>query len=141
MSAENLQLISAIAGQEHGGGPQDRGLGLQPLHETTQVELRGCQILDDSRPVDDEEGGIALACHTTDGGDDAVQTLVREGIEEIEIVHPIADERGIEESEAAQVGQHQIVSLGEEGSDQRLATRGRVMKGELVTQRRLTDTG
>ena len=141
MGAEDLQLIPGMAGQEHGRRPEHRGLGLQLLHETTQVELRRRQILDDGRPIDDEERGAALASHATDGGDDAVETLLRQGIEEIEVVHPVADERGIEEAEAAQVGQHQVVGLGEEGGDQRLAARGRVVKGELVAQRRLADAG
>jgi hypothetical protein len=53
---------------------------------------------------------------------------------------PIADQRGIEEAEAAQVGQHQVVGLGEEGGDQRLATIGGMMKGELVAEGRLAGT-
>ena len=130
-----------MAGQEHGRRPDHRGLGLQLLDETTQVELRGRHILDDGRPVDDEERRALLASHATDGGDDAVETLLRQGIEEIEVVHPVAHERGIEEAEAAQVGQHQVVGLGEEGGDQRLATGARVVKGELVAQRRLADAG
>jgi hypothetical protein len=114
---------------------------LQLLHETTQIELRRRQILDDCRPIDDEEGGAALASRTTDSGNDALETLLDQDIEEIEKVHPVADERGIEEAETAQVGQHQVVSLRQEGGDQRLTTRGRVVKGELVAQRRLADAG
>ena len=48
MGAEHLQLIPGMAGQEHGRRPEDRGLGLQLLNETTQRELRGRHILDDA---------------------------------------------------------------------------------------------
>ena len=106
MGAKDLQLLPGIAGQDDGCRPDHRGLGLQLLDETTQIELRGRQILDDGRPVDDEERRAPLASHAADGGDDAVETLLRQGIEEIEVVHPVTHERGIEEAEAAQVGQH-----------------------------------
>ena len=83
----------------------------------------------------------ALACHVTDGGNDAVEPLLGQGIEEIEIVHPVAHKRRVEEAEAAQVGQHQVVGLGQEGGHQRPTARGRMVKGELVAQRRLADAG
>ena len=56
-------------------------------------------------------------------------------------MHPVAHKRGVEEAEAAQVGQHQVVGLGQEGGHQRLTAGGRMVKGELVAQRRLADAG
>jgi hypothetical protein len=141
MGAEDLQLFPGVAGQEYGRRPEDCGLGLLLLDETTQIELRRRQVIDDGRPIDDQQRGTALASHATNGGDDAVETLLHQRIEDIEVVHPLADKVGIEEAEAAQVSQHEVVGLGEESGDQRLAARGRMVKGELIAQRRLTDAG
>ena len=56
-------------------------------------------------------------------------------------MHPVADERGVEKGETAQVGQHQVVGLGEKCGDHGLAAHGRMVIGELVAERRLADAG
>jgi hypothetical protein len=105
MGAEVAQLVPGVTGEQQCGGPQDGGLGVQLLREATQGKGRVGDVLDDRRAVDDEQRGPGLSHHMTDGSADRVQPLLQ-GIKEIEVDHSLTDERGVEEGEAGQVGQH-----------------------------------
>ncbi len=140
MSAEYPQFVPVMAGKKHCCGTEDGCLGLQLLGETTQRNRGGRDVLDRRHPIDDEERGSSVAYHPTDGGNNAVKSLLYQGVKEIEVVHPVTDERWVKEAKPAQICEHQVVRLRHERRHDDAAPRGRVVKSELTAERGLAGT-
>ncbi len=134
VSAQPLQLIVLVAREEYRGAAEESPLGLEPLGEAAEVECGRSRILHDGRAIDDEQRGVAFAHHPADCGDDAVQPLFLQGVEQAQVVDTVTDEVRVEEVKAVQIRQHQVMRLGQEGRDDGTAAVGGMGERQLVAE-------
>ena len=114
---------------------------LQLGGKAAEIERRGGHILQQSRPIDHQQGGAEAAHQIADRAQDPIQPAVLQGREETKVVDPRADVGRVEKAKPGQVREHPIMGLGHQGGEDGDPPCGRMGEGQLVAQRGLAGAG